>query len=97
MVNHNACTLAEALTHFPVLCATNNLYLPGSMKVNTVEEAFGDSYPYGFWSELKKGVPSNIFENVVALASFNSDFTVMCYVPFHLCIQSALPQGSYGV
>lgn len=48
-----------------------NILLPGSMKVNTFKETFGDTYPCGVCGEFKKGVPSKIFENVVALASFN--------------------------
>ena len=46
---------------------------------------FGDTYPNGVWGELKEGVASHIYGNLVALALFNGDFTVMClYYISHL-------------
>lgn len=85
----------RAFVHCPFLqlsCDTNNHYmmsrLPGSMKVNTSEAPFGDEYPNGIWGEFKNEVSSNIFDNVVALASFNGDFTVMHYLLFHISIES---------
>ncbi|CAL5002140.1 unnamed protein product [Urochloa decumbens] len=45
----------------------------GGMKASTFEETFGDAYPSGVWGEFRNGVPSNIRENVVALASFNGE------------------------
>ena len=52
---------------------------PGSIKI------FGDIYPNGVWDELKEGVAPHICGNLVALASFNGDFTVMClYYISHL-------------
>ena len=53
---------------------------PGSIKI------FGDTYPNGVWGELKEGVASHIYGNLVALALFNGDFTVMCCILFHICI-----------
>ncbi|KAL6652900.1 hypothetical protein ACP70R_011825 [Stipagrostis hirtigluma subsp. patula] len=41
--------------------------------INTFEEPFGDEYTKGAWSELGRRVSSNIFRNVVALASFNGE------------------------
>ncbi|WVZ54137.1 hypothetical protein U9M48_004988 [Paspalum notatum var. saurae] len=43
------------------------------------EESFGDAYPKGVWRKLKKGLRSDIFKNVVALASFNGDLHVNGY------------------
>lgn len=69
--------------------------LPGSRKVktfgdsrkdNTFGVSFGDKYPSGVWGEFSKNVSSNIHDNVVALASFNGNFTVMTYLLFHICI-----------
>jgi len=53
---------------------------PGSIKI------FGDTYPNGVWGELKGGVASHMVGNLVALASFNGDFTVMYCILFHICI-----------
>jgi hypothetical protein len=44
--------------------------------VNTFEDAFGDRWGKGVWRELNKRA-SIINHSVVALASFNGDFTVM--------------------
>ena len=52
--------------------------------VNTFEEPFGDIYGTGVWSEISKPVASNIHDNIVALASFNGSFTVLCCLLF-LC------------
>ncbi|TVU11308.1 hypothetical protein EJB05_44884 [Eragrostis curvula] len=43
----------------------------GMILVNSFEEPFGDMYPKGVWAEFRKRVASNIFRNVVALASLN--------------------------
>ena len=59
--------------------------LPDSTEV--IEERFGDEYRTGVWSEFKEGVSSKIHDVVVALASFHGDFTVLCYLIFHICIQ----------
>jgi hypothetical protein len=52
----------------------------GSIKI------FGDIYPNGVWDELKEGVARHICGNLVALASFNGDFTVMCCILFHIYV-----------
>ncbi|RCV31009.1 hypothetical protein SETIT_6G142000v2 [Setaria italica] len=70
MATSGACTDSRGTENSEYL-----MFSTCSMKVNTVEETFGDAYPYGVWGEFKKGVRFNIFENVVALASFNGDFT----------------------
>jgi len=54
--------------------------------VSSFEEPFGDTHDKGVWSELKETVVTNIDENIVALASFNGDFAVLCCLLFHICI-----------
>jgi hypothetical protein len=51
--------------------------------VDHFEETFGDIYGEGLWKKFGKRA-SNINRNVVALSSFNGDFTVMCHSLFHL-------------
>lgn len=51
----------------------------GTVLVNTFEDTFGDIYGEGIWSEFNKITRSSLNRNVVALASFKGDFTVMCY------------------
>ncbi|KAF8732711.1 hypothetical protein HU200_015046 [Digitaria exilis] len=62
------------------------MYLPpaGMTLVNTYEEVFGDLWDKGVWRELGKKA-SIINRSVVALASFNGDFTVICHLLFHIC------------
>lgn len=63
------------------LSANCTMYLQadGMILVNTFEDTFGDKYGGGVWCELSEIVSSNIFRNVVALASLYGDFTIMCY------------------
>jgi hypothetical protein len=51
--------------------------------VNIFEETFGDIYGEGVWRKFGEKA-SNIKDNVVALASFNGDITMMCHLLFHL-------------
>jgi hypothetical protein len=53
------------------------MYLPpaGLTSVNTFEDTFGDKWGTGVWRELKKAPIIN--RSVVALASFDGNFTVM--------------------
>jgi hypothetical protein len=54
--------------------------------VNSFEDKFGSSvYPEGVWKAFKGRVASEISRSVVALASFKGDFTVVCYLTFHIC------------
>ncbi|TVU36992.1 hypothetical protein EJB05_18954, partial [Eragrostis curvula] len=46
-----------------------------------VDEIFGDTYGKGIWMEFSKTVSSNISRGVVALASFNGDFTIEVLLP----------------
>ncbi|OEL13029.1 hypothetical protein BAE44_0025953 [Dichanthelium oligosanthes] len=41
---------------------------------------FGDVYGGGVCSELSETVSSNVSQNVVSLASFYGNFTLMCYL-----------------
>lgn len=75
---------------FFTYCITYNyftlyLQLDGMILANTFEEPFGNVCGKGVWSELSEDVASNICENIVALASFNGDFTVLCCLLFHIC------------
>jgi hypothetical protein len=68
--------------------ATNNsstMYLSpaGVILINTFEETFGDMHGEGVWRKFGEKA-SNINDNVVALASFNGDITMMCHLLFHL-------------
>lgn len=70
-------------------CTTNNystMYISpaGMILVDTFEETFGDIHGEGVWRKFSKRA-SNINRNVVALASFNGDFTELCHLIFHLC------------
>jgi hypothetical protein len=53
---------------------------------NNFEEPFGDIYGKGVWSKLSETIASNMHENIVALASFNGGFTVLCFLLSHICI-----------
>ena len=71
-------------------CATNNyatLYITpdGLVLVNTFEDTFGDVWGEGVWRELGKNA-SDISRIVVALASFNGNFTPMWHLPVYICI-----------
>ena len=57
----------------------------GMVLVNTFEETFGDIHGEGVWRKFSKRASSNLNRNVVALASFNGDFTVMCHLRFQQC------------
>ena len=48
---------------------------------NTFEETFGDTYDKGVWKKFNNGA-SNIRRNIVALASFNGDLTMMFHLIF---------------
>lgn len=54
--------------------------------VNTFEETFGDVYGKGAWRRLSTKSASSISRNVVALASFNGDFIMICHSLFHLSL-----------
>ncbi|TVU11309.1 hypothetical protein EJB05_44885 [Eragrostis curvula] len=54
----------------------------GMILVNSFEEPFGDMYPKGVWAEFRKRVASNIFRNVVALASFNGGTRIFACTGF---------------
>ena len=61
---------------------------PGDMTlVNSFEKAFGDVYDkddcQGVWKLLEKRVSKGISRNVVSLASFNGDFTIVFSLSFH--------------
>ena len=53
---------------------------------NNFEEPFSDIYGKGAWSELSETVASNVHENIVAVASFSGDFTVLFFLLSHTCI-----------
>lgn len=58
--------------------------------VNTFEDPFGDIRGKGVsgkdvWTKLGEKASSRINRSVVALASFNGDFIVMCHLPFNVC------------
>ncbi|WVZ54119.1 hypothetical protein U9M48_004974 [Paspalum notatum var. saurae] len=55
------------------------------------EESFGDAYPKGVWRKLKKGLRSDIFKNVVALASFNGDSKVFACTGFFIDFDDKCP------
>ena len=56
----------------------------GMVLVNTFEETFGDMHGEGVWRKFGEKA-SNINDNVVALALFNGDITMMCHLLFRLC------------
>jgi membrane-bound ClpP family serine protease len=68
----------------PITTITMYISPAGMILVNTFEETFGDINGEGVWRKFSKRA-SNINRNVVALASFNGDFTVVCHLLFHLC------------
>lgn len=76
---------------FLLLCCTTNnyatLYLTpdGLVLVNTFEDTFGGVWGEGVWRELGKNA-SDISRIVVALASFNGNFTPMCHLLVYICI-----------
>lgn len=55
------------------------LYLQpdGMILVNTFEEPFGDVCGKGVWNELSETASAFIQRNIVALASFSGDSTVL--------------------
>jgi hypothetical protein len=57
--------------------------------VNTFEEPFGDICgKKGVWKKLSVKAASSIGRNVVALASFDGDFIMICHLLFHLSFLS---------
>jgi hypothetical protein len=57
---------------------------------NNFEEPFGDICGRGVWSELSETVASSIHDNIVALASFNGDFSLLSFLLLQTCICSQL-------
>jgi hypothetical protein len=70
---------------FLQLCCIPNNYCAscpqpdGMILINTFEEPFGDECGKGVCTELSETACSNIHGNIVALASFNGNFVVLCY------------------
>uniref|UniRef100_M8B2R3 Uncharacterized protein n=1 Tax=Aegilops tauschii TaxID=37682 RepID=M8B2R3_AEGTA len=61
----------------------------GLVLVNTFEDTFGDVWGEGVWRELGKNA-SDISRIVVALASFNGNFTPMWHLPIKVLLPNKL-------
>ncbi|KAK8450632.1 hypothetical protein SEVIR_6G063400v4 [Setaria viridis] len=61
----------------------------GMILVNTFEETFGDMHGEGVWRKFSKRA-SNINRSIVALASYDGDFTLTCQLLFHFCFEYKL-------
>ena len=53
---------------------------------NNFEEPFGDICGRGVWNELSETVAFSIHDNIVALASFNGDFTLLSFLLLQICM-----------
>lgn len=70
MISYVNCS--SGFLSYSILIISNDLGI-------TFEEPFGDIYGEGVWRGFSKTVTSNIHRIVVAFASFDGNFTVMCY------------------
>ena len=74
------------------LCCTANNYCTMFLKpddmvlANNFEEPFGDICGRGVWNELSETVAFSIHDNIVALASFNGDFTLLSFLLLQICM-----------
>jgi hypothetical protein len=61
---------------YPLTTYCTCIYPAGIVLVNSFEDPFGDIYGEGLWRKFGNKA-SILYRNVVALASFNGEFTTM--------------------